>query len=42
MEVLAILILFVFVVVAITMLGVGKDVQGLERAVLYRLMKEQK
>jgi len=41
MEVLAILIIVVFVVVIIT-LGVGMDVQGLERAILYRLMKEQK
>lgn len=41
MEVLEILILVIFIVV-IVVLGVVMDVQGLERAVLYRLMKEQK
>jgi hypothetical protein len=41
MEVLEILIVVGFVAVVIITLGVGRDVQGLERAVLYRLMKEQ-
>jgi hypothetical protein len=41
MGVLAILIVVGFVAVAIVILGVVMDVQGLERAVLYRLMKER-
>jgi hypothetical protein len=41
LEVLKILILVVFVAVAIVVLGVVMDAQGLERSVLYRLMKKQ-
>jgi hypothetical protein len=41
MGVLAILIVVGFVAVVIITLGVGRDVQGLGRSMLYRLMKEQ-
>ncbi|MBU2701673.1 hypothetical protein Ga0466249_002792 [Sporomusaceae bacterium BoRhaA] len=41
MGVLEILIVVGVVVVTIVVLGVGMDVQGLERTMLYRLMKEQ-